>query len=119
MYRTFFNIGILFISFFIFYIGEALIPVDEFPDDRFHKMSCSDKICKWNVLGLQGALLSCFIENPLYLSSVVIGKSSLDIVIGKVSIDTMVVGKLSLYVVIEKVSFDTIVVSKVSVNLIQ
>jgi hypothetical protein len=38
----------------------------------------------------------------------VVGKSSLDNVIGKVSIDTMVVGKLSLDVVVDKVSFDTI-----------
>ncbi|CAF3623051.1 unnamed protein product [Rotaria sp. Silwood1] len=41
-------------------------------NERFLTMSCSDKLCRWNFIGLQGALLSTLI-NPIYYTSIIIG----------------------------------------------
>ncbi|XP_033749864.1 double-stranded RNA-specific adenosine deaminase-like isoform X2 [Pecten maximus] len=39
---------------------------------RLRVMSCSDKLCKWNLLGVQGALLANMME-PVYFSSITLG----------------------------------------------
>ena len=39
---------------------------------RLHKMCCSAKLARWNVTGVQGALLSLYIE-PVYFDSITIG----------------------------------------------
>lgn len=36
--------------------------------------SCSDKLCRWNCLGLQGSLLASLLERPLYLATLTVGR---------------------------------------------
>jgi tRNA-specific adenosine deaminase 1 len=39
-------------------------------------MSCSDKIAKWLVLGIQGSLVNNILDKPIYLNAIVISKYS-------------------------------------------
>lgn len=41
---------------------------------RTLSVSCSDKIARWNVLGIQGAMLMSLIEEPIFIKSFTIGE---------------------------------------------
>ena len=55
---------------------DSDVPPSCAPADSRHGclMTCSDKLAKWNALGIQGSLLIRFLEGPIYLASVTIGR---------------------------------------------
>uniref|UniRef100_A0A6A7G0X0 Double-stranded RNA-specific editase Adar-like n=2 Tax=Hirondellea gigas TaxID=1518452 RepID=A0A6A7G0X0_9CRUS len=61
--------------------GEGVHPtefVNATQGGRLRTMSCSDKILRWNVLGLQGAMLTHYIR-PVYLESLHLGILNLNV----------------------------------------
>lgn len=51
---------------------------DTRPESRSVCYSCSDKICRWNHIGWQGALLARLIREPVTMASIVIGETLFD-----------------------------------------
>lgn len=50
---------------------EGKIRIKPGKGDRTMSLSCSDKIARWNLLGIQGCMMSSIID-PVYLSSVIL-----------------------------------------------
>lgn len=50
---------------------EGKIRIKPGKGDRTMSLSCSDKIARWNMMGVQGCMLSSIID-PIYLSSVIL-----------------------------------------------
>lgn len=51
---------------------------DTRPESRSVSYSCSEKICRWNHVGWQGASLSRLIETPLTMTTIIVGGQLFD-----------------------------------------
>jgi hypothetical protein len=49
--------------------GTSIVPLEK---GSLH--TCSDKICLWNILGVQGSLLTSILDAPLYMSTLTVGR---------------------------------------------
>lgn len=59
---------------FHLYISSICLTESDADAEAVYSMSIPAKILRWNVLGLQGALLSGLIEQPIHISSLIVGK---------------------------------------------
>lgn len=44
--------------------------------DPTASVSCSDKMARWNAVGIQGALLSLLVKQPIFIDFVIVGGMS-------------------------------------------
>jgi len=54
--------------------GELAPGTEPVGGDGGEALTCSDKLCVWNVVGYQGALLRRHVRDPMYVRSITIGR---------------------------------------------